>query len=296
MDVTLNVGHSLTIRHRGQLCAVYHFGQETPKPFFHPVLLGTGDDAALTLLSPHDHPHHRGLWFCWKFLNGENFWEESATPHRAVTRRLEVEQSTADGVRSTAELDWQLHTGEILLREERRLAVLPPVEDAERHRYAIDFDLLFTPAAGPVTLALVPVREQPWGGYAGLGYRPARGIDVRPQLLTSNGPATSADKGTPARWADYSGFLDGSGRAAGLALFDHPENPRHPPPFFVLTPPGFGFLNPSPLFHEPLTLAQQARLRLRYRALVHAGPGQPEDLEREFQRWVAQGKEQDHDA
>lgn len=286
MHATLHVGCELLVHHEGNLMAAYRFGPDVPKPYFHPVLLGTGNQSPLTLASPHDHVHHRGLWFAWKFLNGENFWEERPGCHGATMRRLEVEQDTRREVRWTADLDWQLQHGDVLLSERRTLRVGRPSGDGDAWRYPIDFDSIFTAAQAPVHLSLLTVQEQAWGGYAGLGYRPARGMDVQAQVLTSNGPASTADKGVPARWADYSGGLDGSTQYGGIAIFDHPENPRHPPPFFVLSPPPFGFLNPSFLFREGMTLSTGESLRLRYRVLVHAGRGQQDDLTQEFSRWV----------
>ena len=44
------------------------------KPFIHPLCTPAGH--CLTLFEPHDHVWHHGLWFTFKFVNGENFWEE----------------------------------------------------------------------------------------------------------------------------------------------------------------------------------------------------------------------------
>jgi hypothetical protein len=282
----LDVGRQLTVRHDGNLLAVYRYG-DVPKPYFHPILLGDGTDSPLTLASPHDHLHHRGLWFCWKFVNGENFWEEEPVCHQVLTRYLHVDRADAEGVSWTSHLDWQTHGGRSFLAEHRILTINRPEIDTDSRHYTIDFALTFRPNQPEVHLSLLTVREQPWGGYAGLGYRPARGMDARWHLLTSNGPATTADKGVPARWADYSGGLDGAPRTGGIALFDHPTNVRHPPPFFVISPPAFGFLNPSPLFHEGLTLHEGESLSLHYRALVHAGPGDASRIESAYQRWVS---------
>lgn len=285
MRASLEVGDRLRVSCGDHLLAVYRFGG-VPKPYFHPVLLGDGTDASLTLACPHDHLHHRGLWFAWKFINGENFWEETPVCHRVVTRDLQVESAVTDQVQWTSQLEWQLASGATLLREERRLCIGAPRSEAPGRWYPIDFDLSFHPVDQEIVLSLLTVKEQPWGGYAGLGYRPARGMDSRWQLLTSNGPATSADKGIPARWADYSGGLDGGPWTGGIAIFDHPANVRHPPPFFVLSPPGFGFLNPSPLFHEALQLAQGDVLRLRYRVIVHSGLGAQGWLDGLYEMWI----------
>jgi Family of unknown function (DUF6807) len=290
VEATLEVGRQLVIRHGGNLLAIYRFGADVPKPFFHPVFLGDGYESPLTLASPHDHIHHRGLWFCWKFVNGQNFWEEQPVCHRVRTRNLQIDDDLAERVTWSSDLDWVLETGETLLGERRVLTVHRPRGEGEHSRYAIDFDLTYQPKVPEAHLSLLTTREQPWGGYAGLGYRPARGMDARSQLLTSNGPASSADKGTPARWADYSGGLDGAARTGGIAIFDHPANFRYPPPFFVLSPPAFGFLNPSPLFHEGISLSKGERLRLRYRALIHAGLGDQSDLEDQFRAWADETK------
>jgi hypothetical protein len=281
----LDVGDRLTVSEGGQLLAVYRFGG-VPKPYFHPVLLGDGSESSLTLACPHDHLHHRGLWFAWKFINGENFWEEAPVCHRVVTRDLQLDQEVRDRVRWISHLEWQLAPGVTLLHEHRTLAIGRPRFDPYHRWYPIDFDLMFRPDEREVVLSLLTVKEQPWGGYAGLAYRPARGMDARWQLLTSNGPATSSDKGIPARWADYSGGLDGGPWSGGLAIFDHPGNLRHPPPFFVLSPPGFGFLNPSPLFHEAFILRAGDSLRLRYRVIVHSGLGEAGWIEELYQQWL----------
>ena len=43
------------------------------KPFVHPLCLPDG--RCVTDIRPKDHPWHLGLWFCWKFINGLNYWE-----------------------------------------------------------------------------------------------------------------------------------------------------------------------------------------------------------------------------
>ncbi len=43
------------------------------KPFVHPLCLPDG--RCVTEARPKDHPWHLGLWFCWKYINGLNYWE-----------------------------------------------------------------------------------------------------------------------------------------------------------------------------------------------------------------------------
>ena len=61
-------------------------------------------------------------------------------------------------------------------------------------------------------------------------------------------------------------------RAAGLALIDHPANLRHPSPSYVYyDSQAFGYISPSLLRLEPMTLAAGQALHLAYRAVAHDG-------------------------
>ncbi len=48
------------------------------RTFFHPVY--SPDGTLLTAEAPKDHPWHLGLWFCWKYINGLNYWKFSGDP------------------------------------------------------------------------------------------------------------------------------------------------------------------------------------------------------------------------
>ena len=49
------------------------------KPFVHPLCLPDG--RCVTDMRPKDHPWHLGLFFCWKFINGLNYWEPRNPAH-----------------------------------------------------------------------------------------------------------------------------------------------------------------------------------------------------------------------
>ena len=85
---------------------------------------------------------------------------------------------------------------------------------------------------------------------------------------------------------DFSGGTPGA-RRIGVAIFDHPANPRHKTPWFVaMGPKGpFGYFSPAPLFSAPYTLPAGKTLTLHYRILVHPGPADNELLEDEWEEW-----------
>jgi hypothetical protein len=95
-----------------------------------------------------------------------------------------------------------------------------------------------------------------------------------------------------ASWCDLAGPLDGgANRSGGIAIFDHPHNPRHPVPWYGASsagaPEGGGhYFNAALLFNEPLSLGAGETLTLRYRAYVHDGVPEIEQLEREYARYL----------
>ena len=79
--------------------------------------------------------------------------------------------------------------------------------------------------------------------------------------------------GNKALWCDLSGYLDGGVRpTGGIAMFDHPSNPRHPTPWYGGTEVSI-FFNAAFLFHEPMEVPGGEPINFRYRVLVHDGWG-----------------------
>ena len=64
---------TLTLRSGDIDLWTFNYGKGCKEPFFHPVSLPDG--RVLTWDAPPDHVWHHALWFCWKYINGVNFWE-----------------------------------------------------------------------------------------------------------------------------------------------------------------------------------------------------------------------------
>lgn len=249
-----------------------------PKPFFHPLCTPAGH--CLTLFEPHDHVWHRGLWFTIKFVNGENFWEERPPFGTQVTvAPPTVTPGEDESIVVDSRQLWQRpHDGGAVFDETRRFTYRP-VDEAS---YAIDFETSLTPLAD---LLLDRTPFTTWGGYGGITFRGNRNW-MKTRLLFSDG--TTSDRPTPkiSEWCDLSGVLDGGfQQSGGVAIFDHPANPRHPTPWYGGTGPGHYF-NAAFLFNEPMRVSAGQPLRLRYRVLVHDGILERESLQRAYQQWV----------
>lgn len=278
---------SLALSNEGKTVWCLVFDPARPKSYFHP--LSTVDGEALTSFEPPDHRWHRGLWWSWKLINGLNYWEEDPKTHTSegVTELTGATVDPRGDFGASAELRFSYHPpGQAaVMTELRKLSITQP--DAEG-RYRIDWTSEFTAGSTPVTLGRTPLPDEengkPYGGYAGLSLRlpvDSNGWSIR----TSEGETGAAGShGQGARWADF------SSPGGGIAICDHPENLRHPSPWYVHDSPPMSFLSPAVLFNEPLVLAAGQSLKLSYRVLIHSKPMSVEEIETDCHAFAAPAK------
>ncbi|MCX6910687.1 MAG: PmoA family protein [Verrucomicrobia bacterium] len=275
-------GASLALLNDGQTVWQLNFDPKEGKPYFHPVALPDGTE--LTWLRPADHVWHRAFWFSWKLINGLNYWEEDKKTGLSAGRTDILATKIAANKDGSArvEMDMSCHPPDAtpVLREKRVVALSAP--DAARS-YRIDWASTFTAADKEVKLDRTPIPGQTGGvghgGYAGLSLRMA--ATTRGWTFTNSDGATNPVEmhGKPARWMDFSGKTAG-GVEGGMAVLDHPSNPRHPSPWYVAA--GMPYFSPALIFNEPLTLPAGGTLTLRYRMLVHTGAFEKAAVEKEW--------------
>lgn len=280
---TYKPGQELILSREGTTLFCYHFATDRQKPYLHPVY--TPDTILLTCLEPWDHVWHRGIWFSWKYLNGANYWEETEEGSGGITELAGAEKLSL-GMES-ATVSTQLHYrpvgGAVVLEEQRVITFYLPRPDGS---YVMDWHLTFKARGEPVVIDRTPINEEtPWGGYAGLSWRAARSLGNF-RAIDSEGRRDHAVEHQRARWVDLSGASDGGWHlAAGVAMFDHPSNPRYPTHWRCILEPGFGYINPAFVLAEPYILPAGETLNLLYRVLIHPGWGNTQLLEEEFQRF-----------
>ena len=277
-------GVELALRAGEKTIWAYHFKADGGFPYVHP--LATSDGTCLTALAPDDHPWHRAVWFSWKYLNGVNYWnwegdsKQPVPPGRTVPVGKETVALEADRARIVMNLHYRSNSRTVL-KEKREIVIRVPRDDGS---YTMDWRATFTAAETDVVQDRTPIPRQPggvgYGGYAGLSFRGAASLrDLH--SLDSEGRADQQSHGKPARWLDYHAVIDEAGRTAGVTIFDHPANLRHPSPWYI----SFGsmpYFSPAPIFHKPYTLSAGRSFTLRYRILVHRGRSFPKILEREY--------------
>lgn len=173
-------------------------------------------------------------------------------------------------------LEWLSVKGDRAVFHEVRTVTVPARRTA---RLVLDVDTTITCGDAPATWNATP--------YHLLAIR------VPDEMLVGRGGAILNSEGKrdrdvddqPARWLDYSGPLHG--KTAGVALFDHPGNLRHPTRWLNFENQTIGA---APTHHEAYAWQPGKSLRFRYRVLVHGGDAKHAAVEQECQAYAADVK------
>ncbi len=266
----------------------FNFGEETSKPYFHPLSLPDG--TVLTEDKPGDHPWHHGLWFSWKYINGVNFWEENRktgiSDGKTDWSNVKVVTKSDNSARITMDLTYSHKGLKPILSENRMIQVSTP--DAEGVYY-IDWTSEFTACSDvDVLLDRTPLPCEPdgkaWGGYAGLSVR-LNGSGGNWAVATEKGHVECQDKTfrSKSKSMDFSGVFGGN--PAGIAMLDHPENLNAPSPWYARAGKQMKFFSPAVICNKPHTIPSGKTVNLKYRVIVHPKKWDADDLKTEIEKY-----------
>lgn len=245
--VTLGDRDVLDLRLGGSRVTRYHFGAHLARPYLDP-LLGPGGVQVTCEPGPADHPHHRGVWVGHRDVGGVDHWTEQPGHGRIAHRGFD---EVGPAVRER--LEWLDPDGRAALAEQRMLRLHDgPALDVTAHLHALDRTVVLGEAkdAGPLAVRVAPWMET---------------------IENAHGA-----RGEERCWGRRAAWCDFSGPAAGLAILDHPDNPRHPPPWHVRA---YGLMAPNPFLGTgPLPLEPGDTVSFRYRLIVHEGGAEAADL------------------
>ena len=287
----------------GKPFTTLYYGAETMKPYMYPLRTATGK--VVTRGYPmesidgesKDHPHHRGLWFTHGNVNGIDFWAneksqrpvpgEAKTGPEPAEKGLVVVRKVADvkGGKKSGSLrmffEWQDLTGKTLLKENRVMTFYSGASDR-----MMDFDFTLT-AAEKVTF-----NDTKEGTFA---IRLATELEEKHSGKMRNAEGAIGEKnvwGKRSPWVDYAGTL--GGEAVGIAILDHPTNPRHPTYWhsrsyglFAANIFGVHDFENDKSKNGALELAQGQTLRFRYRVIIHPGDSDVAGIADKFKKYSA---------
>jgi hypothetical protein len=270
------IGPHIWLRWHNEPLLAYRAHPTQKYPYVFPFA-GPVSGLSLTAESALPWPHHRSLFFGCDFVNGGNYWQDTLERGQIVSRGPRVAESTKTSAVIVDVCDWRQPGQPVQLTDERRLTVSVP---GPRLRI-LDADITLK-AVVDVTIqktnhALFAVRAvqdvTPWGGG---------------RLLSSEGQeGEKATFGKPARWVAFFGKRSQARGepVEGIALFDHPQSPWAPCPWFTRD---YGFMSPMPFnwIEKPWQLAAGQSVRIRHRVVAFAGDPQEAGLDQLHKEWA----------
>lgn len=266
---TLMAAEEQMVKIGGDTVCGFYSGEKWDKPFLYPIRTTKG-----TILSrgwpmepregdSKDHAWHRGFWYGHGSINGADFWREQG---RDKTARLINRTNPKVGKgRVAVDLAMQPPTGPAMGSIRQEFAF----QDYGNLRL-LDAVITLRADAGQALL----FGDSDDGGFA-FRLREEFREDRGARLRNSEGRAgTKEIWGQPALWVDYSAQVEG--KRAGVALFDHPSNLRHPTRWHAR---GYGLNAANPFALKSFTkqgdgsysLPAAEKLVLRYRAVIYEG-------------------------
>ena len=225
---------------------------QVPMTRNYPMVLGAKYEAK-------DHPHHKSMWFGHGDVNGISFWHEQG---KIIN---EAASATNDSVTLKNKLVGP--NRDLIAHETATIRF-----SADESVRMIDWDV--TLHADVTHLKLGDTKE----GTMAVRTHPNLRLDgasANGTATNSNGATGKSIWGKPAKWVDYSGTIDD--QEVGIAIFDHPQNLRHPTTWHARTY-GLVAANPFGLSYfvgkdqdGTQVIPKGDSLRLRYRFVFHQG-------------------------
>ena len=278
---------SIRIEVNGSLFTEYHFG-DVERPYFYPVI-GPGG-APMTRNYPiteategeaEDHPHHTGLWFTHGDVNGRDFWHDNPIKH---SRLIEYTSGTDEGG-FTVENDWIGDDGAAIATDRRVFTVVDRGDDeAPLAQYRI------TITAGAEDVTFGDTKEGSMAIRLAATMR-LKGEVGQGHIVNSSGDRDGDTWGKRAAWCDYYGPVNGE--TVGVAIFDHPDNPRHPTwwhvrdyGLFAANPFGISYFDDKPRGTGDLSLPAGESVTWTYGFYFHEGTTEEAEVGAIYDGWA----------
>jgi hypothetical protein len=295
----------------GQLFTEYIF-KGAPKPYLYPVFAADGTpmtrDYPMKKGVPgdvEDHPHHRSIFFTHGDVNGLDFWAESNGAKQGRILVESVEQSVKNGVAEIKSHNkWVGKDDAVHLTDDTTIRIRPVGEGR-----IVDFEVtLKAPKDKPVVFG--DTKEGSMAIRLPLWMTPphksgSKVIGGKGEIVNAEGirEADASNKkkgeddntwGKRSPWVDYHAPKDG--KVYGVAMFDHPKNPRHPTwwhvrsyALFAANPFGkhdFEKLKDQPKAGE-LTLPAGESTTFRWRIYIHMGDEKTAKIAERYKEYAA---------
>ncbi len=264
----------LTVTVNGKLFTEYRF-KEQYRPFFYPVIGPTGVPVIRHYpMNPDldkggdkpDHPHHKSLWFTHGAVNGVDFWSDNKGKI-VHDKFLDVSSGPKVGV-IKSQNKWIAPDGKVTCTDTRthKFYNTPDGQmmDFEVTIHASEGELVFGDTKEG-SMAIRLASSMRLKGAVGKGH-----------IINSEGVTDGDTWGKRAKWCDYYGPVEG--QVVGVAIFDHPDNPRHPTwwhvrdyGLFAVNPFGIHDFENKPAGTGDFKIPAGQSVTFKYRFYFHKG-------------------------
>ncbi len=267
----------------------YRYGDVPFKPYVKELYTPSGLNVLLD--APPDHLHHHGLMLACA-VDNVDFWGEAPSQPGGHFEPLPGRQHHMEfsGVGVVGpeghRLSWFAESVFWGSGPDRKPLLF-------EHR-AVTARRIGTPMATVVTWAsmLTPANGREsvvlsGAHYHGLGMRFIRSMDNDGEFRNpDNDPGVvfrGEERLSRSRWCAYTAKADG--KLVTVAMFDHPENPRHPATWFTMAKP-FAYMSATLRLHEePLKVVANRRMALRYAVALWDGRPETSQIEELYGAW-----------
>jgi sugar phosphate isomerase/epimerase len=286
-----DVDNKLRITINGKLFTEYNY-RDVPRPFFYPVIGPTG---ALVVrnwpmkdINPDeakDHVHHKSLWFTHGEINGQDFWGEGSSRSGNIVHDKFLKVSSGQDMGEI------VSTNKYVAKDGKIVCT-----DTRTHKFyntangqIMDFEITIHASNGQVTLG--DTKE----GSMAIRLAPTMRLEGKVgkgHIINSAGDIDGKTWGKRAEWCDYYGPVDG--QIVGVAIFDHPDNPRHPTwwhvrdyGLFAANPFGVHYFENKPAGTGDLVIPAGESLTFKYRFYFHKGDEKQGKVAQQYSEYAA---------
>lgn len=267
----------------GELFCEYAFKGHR-RPIIYPIIGPTG--VPMTRNFPmkegkdeaKDHPHHTSLFYAHGIVNGVDFWHGKGND----IVQASLAHKVTDGVGIIRSSNRWMSQGKEICSDE---TVLRLGTDGDAR--FIDYQITIIASVGAVLLG--DTKE----GTMAIRTHPVlrlKGSVAKGKARNSAGDKDKKLWGKSAAWVDYYAPINDA--VVGIAIFDHPSNPRHPTTWHArdyglicANPFGLSYFQKKPKGAGDLKLAPDERVTFRYRFLFHPGDTEAAGIPARFAVW-----------
>ncbi len=286
-----DVDKKLRVTVNGKLFTEYNY-QDVPRPFFYPVIGPTGVPVNrhwpmkdINKDEAQDHVHHKSLWFTHGEVNGQDFWGEGSSRSGNIVHDKFLKVSSGRRMGEIVDTNkWVAKDGKVVCT------------DMRTHRFynqpdgqSMDIEVTIHASEGKVVLG--DTKE----GSMAIRLAPTmrlKGKVGKGHIVNSEGDTDGKTWGKRAAWCDYYGPVDG--QVVGVAIFDHPSNPKHPTwwhvrdyGLFAANPFGVHYFEKKPAGTGDITIPAGESLTFKYRFYFHKGDEKQGKVAQQYRRYAA---------